>query len=106
LPSSFGSVYLTNSGAAAVQGSMKIAKKFTGRRQIIAARNAYHGSTQGALSLIGNPAYHQAYAPLLPETDFIQFNNISSLALISEQTAAVIVEAKIGRAHVQGPTVA
>ena len=105
LPSSFGSVYLTNSGAEAVEGSMKIAKKFTGRRQIIAARNAYHGSTQGALSLIGNPAYHQAYAPLLPEIDFIEFNNISSLALISEQTAAVIVEAIQGEAGVQVPTV-
>lgn len=105
LPSSFGSVYLTNSGAEAVEGSMKIAKKFTGRRQIIAARNAYHGSTQGALSLIGNPAYHQAYAPLLPEIDFIEFNNISSLVLISEQTAAVIVEAIQGEAGVQVPTV-
>ena len=105
LPSSFGSVYLTNSGAEAVEGSMKIAKKFTGRRQIIAARNAYHGSTQGALSLIGNPAYHEAYAPLLPEIDFIEFNNISSLALISEQTAAVIVEAIQGEAGVQVPTV-
>ena len=105
LPSSFGSVYLTNSGAEAVEGSMKIAKKFTGRRQIIAARNAYHGSTQGALSLIGNPAYHEAYAPLLPEIDFIEFNNISSLALIAEQTAAVIVEAIQGEAGVQVPTV-
>src|SRR5690606_22960515 len=105
LPSSFGSVYLTNSGAEAVEGSMKIAKKFTGRRQIIAARNAYHGSTQGALSLIGNPAYHQAYAPLLPEIDIIEFNNISSLALIAEQTAAVIVEAIQGEAGVQVPTV-
>lgn len=105
LPSSFGSVYLTNSGAEAVEGSMKIAKKFTGRRQIIAARNAYHGSTQGALSLIGNPAYHEAYAPLLPEIDFIEFNNIPSLDLISEQTAAVIVEAIQGEAGVQVPTV-
>ncbi|MCC2599765.1 aspartate aminotransferase family protein [Sphingobacterium sp. FBM7-1] len=105
LPSSFGSVYLTNSGAEAVEGSMKIAKKFTGRRQIIAARNAYHGSTQGALSLIGNPAYHEAYAPLLPEIDFIEFNNIPSLALISEQTAAVIVETIQGEAGVQVPTV-
>lgn len=105
LPASFGSVYLTNSGAEAVEGSMKIAKKFTGRRQIIAARNAYHGSTQGALSLIGNPAYHEAYAPLLPEIDFIEFNNIPSLDLISEQTAAVIVEAIQGEAGVQVPTV-
>jgi acetylornithine/N-succinyldiaminopimelate aminotransferase len=60
LPSSFGSVYLTNSGAEAVEGSMKIAKRYTGRRQIIAAKNAYHGSTQGALSLIGGTQYQEA----------------------------------------------
>src|SRR5690606_28312747 len=104
LPSSFGSVYLTNSGAEAVEGSMKIAKKYTGRRQIIAAEKAYHGSTQGALSLIGNPAYQKAYAPLLPEIEFIQFNDISSLDIITNQTAAVIVEAIQGEAGVRVPS--
>ncbi|MBD1420216.1 aspartate aminotransferase family protein [Sphingobacterium chuzhouense] len=104
LPPSFGSVYLTNSGAEAVEGSMKIAKKYTGRRQIIAAEKAYHGSTQGALSLIGNPAYQEAYAPLLPEIEFIQFNNISSLDIITNQTAAVIVEAIQGEAGVRVPS--
>ncbi len=104
LPSSFGSVYLTNSGAEAVEGSMKIAKKYTGRRQIIAAEKAYHGSTQGALSLIGNPAYQEAYAPLLPEIEFIQFNDISSLDIITNQTAAVIVEAIQGEAGVRVPS--
>lgn len=104
LPSSFGSVYLTNSGAEAVEGSMKIAKKYTGRRQIIAAEKAYHGSTQGALSLIGNPAYQEAYAPLLPEIEFIQFNNINSLDIITNQTAAVILEAIQGEAGVRVPT--
>src|SRR5690606_19434973 len=93
LPDSFGSVYLTNSGAEAVEGSMKIAKKYTGRRQIIAAEKAYHGSTQGALSLIGNPAYQEAYAPLLPEIDFIKYDDPNGLDLITEKTAAVIVEA-------------
>lgn len=104
LPSSFGSVYLTNSGAEAVEGSMKIAKRFTGRRQIIAAKNAYHGSTQGALSLIGGTKYQEAYAPLLPEIEFIEFNNILDLDTITDQTAAVIVEAIQGEAGVRVPT--
>lgn len=104
LPAPFQSVYFTNSGAEAVEGSMKIAKKFTGRRQIIAAEKAYHGSTQGALSLIGNDHYRTAYAPLLPEIDFIKFNDIASLELISEQTAAVIIEAIQGEAGVRVPT--
>ena len=104
LPASFGSVYLTNSGTEAVEGSMKIAKKYTGRRQIIAAEKAYHGSTQGALSLIGNPAYQEAYAPLLPEIEFIQFNNLDSLKIITDQTAAVIIEAIQGEAGVRVPS--
>lgn len=105
LPSSFQSVYLTNSGAEAVEGSMKIAKKFTGRRQIIAAKKAYHGSTQGALSLIGNPAYREAYAPLLPEVEFITFNDPNDLSLITTDTAAVIVEAIQGEAGVRVPDI-
>lgn len=106
LPNTFGSVYLTNSGAEAVEGSMKIAKKYTGRRQIIAARKAYHGSTQGALSLIGNDEYRKAYAPLLPEIDFIDFNVIDDLAAITEKTAAVILEAIQGEAGIRIPDVA
>ncbi|TJZ50842.1 aspartate aminotransferase family protein [Sphingobacterium olei] len=105
LPTHFESVYLTNSGAEAVEGSMKVAKKYTGRRQIIAAKKAYHGSTQGALSLIGNPAYQQAYAPLLPEIEFIEYNSISDLALITHDTAAVIIEAIQGEAGVRVPSV-
>ncbi|MGN0002840.1 MAG: aspartate aminotransferase family protein [Sphingobacterium composti] len=104
LPSSFGSVYLTNSGAEAVEGSMKIAKRFTSRRQIIAAKNAYHGSTQGALSLIGGTQYQEAYAPLLPEIDFIEFNSLFDLESITEKTAAVIVEAIQGEAGVRVPS--
>lgn len=104
LPSLFGSVYLTNSGAEAVEGSMKIAKRYTGRRQIIAAKNAYHGSTQGALSLIGGTQYQEAYAPLLPEIDFIEFNAVTDLDTITEKTAAVIVEAIQGEAGVRVPS--
>src|SRR5690606_31091367 len=105
LPDSFGSVYLTNSGAEAVEGSMKIEKKYTGRRQIIAAKNAYHCSTQGALSLIGNAEYHKAYAPLLPEIDFIEYNKLQDLECITEKTAAVFVEAIQGEAGVRVPSV-
>lgn len=104
LPDNFQSVYFTNSGAEAVEGSMKIAKKFTGRRQIIACNQAYHGSTQGALSLIGNKEYHAAYAPLLPEIDFIDLNDMAALALITEQTAAVVIEAIQGEAGVRIPS--
>ncbi|NGM89259.1 aspartate aminotransferase family protein, partial [Parapusillimonas sp. SGNA-6] len=103
LPPSFGSVYLTNSGAEAVEGAMKVAKKYTGRRQIIGVTKAYHGSTQGALSLIGNPEYHKAYAPLLPEVGFIDFNNKAYLASITTETAAVIVETVQGEAGVRVP---
>lgn len=104
LPESFGSVYLTNSGAEAVEGAMKVAKKYTSRRQIIAAHKAYHGSTQGALSLIGNTEYHKAYAPLLPEIDFIHYDDISDLDKITTETAAVIVEAIQGEAGVRVPS--
>lgn len=105
LPKQFESVYFTNSGAEAVEGSMKVAKRYTGRRQIIAAKKAYHGSTQGALSLIGNEEYHTAYAPLLPEIAFITFNNTEDLSLITEKTAAVIVEAIQGEAGVRVPDI-
>lgn len=105
LPDRFGSVYFTNSGAEATEGAMKIAKKFTGRREIIAARQAYHGSTQGALSLIGNSEYHHAYAPLLPEIEFLNFNELEDLAAITERTAAVIVEAIQGEAGVRVPAI-
>ncbi len=104
LPDSFQSVYFTNSGAEAVEGSMKVAKKFTGRREIIAAKQAYHGSTQGALSLIGNDEYRVAYAPLLPEISFIKYNSLPDLDKISDKTAAVIVEAIQGEAGVRVPS--
>ncbi len=104
LPNSFESVYLTNSGAESVEGAMKLAKKFTGRRQIIAAHKAYHGSTQGALSLIGNEDYHRAYAPLLPDISFINFGAIPDLEMITTQTAAVIIEPIQGEAGVRVPS--
>ena len=106
LPERFGSVYFTNSGTEATEGAMKIAKKFTGRRQIIAAQKAYHGSTQGALSLIGDPEYHRAYAPLLPDIDFIRYNNLDDISKITTSTAAVILEAVQGEAGIRVPDAA
>ncbi|GGH02396.1 aspartate aminotransferase family protein [Parapedobacter pyrenivorans] len=105
LPERYDTVYFTNSGTEATEGAMKIAKKFTQRREIIAAEKAYHGSTQGALSLIGNPAYHTAYAPLLPEINFIRYNHIDDLDKITTATAAVILEAVQGEAGIRIPDV-
>lgn len=82
---------------------MKIAKKFTGRRQILAAEKAYHGSTQGALSLIGNAHYRDAYAPLLPEIDFIRWNHMDDITKITDHTAALFLETIQGEAGVQVP---
>lgn len=106
LPSSLNSVYFTNSGAEATEGAMKIAKRYTGRREFIAAHNAYHGSTQGALSLIGNAEYHRAYAPLLPDIHFIPYNDSSALDSITTDTAAVILEAVQGEAGIRVPDIA
>jgi len=103
LPERFDSVYFTNSGTEATEGAMKIAKKFTRRRRIVAAEKAYHGSTQGALSLIGNPEYRRAYAPLLPEIDFIRYNHHDDLEKIDTSTAAVILEAVQGEAGIRVP---
>lgn len=103
LPERFNTVYFTNSGTEATEGAMKIAKKFTGRHQIIAAERAYHGSTQGALSLIGNPEYRRAYAPLLPDINFIRYNDQDDIGKINTSTAAVILEAVQGEAGIRVP---
>ena len=105
LPSNLQSVYFTNSGAEAVEGALKLAKRFTGRQQIIAFHNAYHGSTHGALSVMGNEEFKQAYRPLLPGINFIRFNNIDDLSLITAKTACVIIETIQGEAGVRIPDV-
>jgi acetylornithine/succinyldiaminopimelate/putrescine aminotransferase len=92
LPSHLNNVYLVNSGTEATEGAMKLAKRYSGRRQIISAKNAYHGSTQGAASLMSDEYMTQAFRPLLPAIGHIEFNNIADLAQISTDTAAVIVE--------------
>jgi acetylornithine/N-succinyldiaminopimelate aminotransferase len=103
LPSSLQSVYFTNSGTEAIEGAMKLAKRYTGRNQIIACHNAYHGSTQGALSIMGNEEFKQAYRPLLPGVSFIHFNNVTDLQHITTDTACVVIEPIQGEAGIRVP---
>ncbi len=105
LPENLQSVYFTNSGTEAVEGALKLAKRFTGRADVIAFKNSYHGSTQGALSVMGNEEFKQAYRPLLPGVRFIELNNVDDLKLINTQTAAVIFETIQGEAGVRLPDV-
>jgi acetylornithine/succinyldiaminopimelate/putrescine aminotransferase len=92
LPPSHQSVYLTNSGTEAIEGALKMAKRATGRSELIGAENSYHGSTQGALSLLGREHQKKAYRPLLPDIGFIRFNNENDLERITTKTAAVLLE--------------
>lgn len=103
LPEQLNSVYFTNSGTEATEGAMKLAKRFTARSEILACKNSYHGSTQGALSLMGNEEFKQAYRPLLPGIKFINFNYQQNLDLITTETAAVIVETIQGEAGIRVP---
>ncbi|MCD6367151.1 MAG: aspartate aminotransferase family protein [Bacteroidales bacterium] len=100
LPDSLSSTYFVNSGTEAIEGAMKLAKKFTGRTEIISFRNAYHGSTHGALSIQGSETYKMAFRPLLPDTQFLAFNNIDDLQKITERTAGVVVEPIQGEAGI------
>jgi acetylornithine/succinyldiaminopimelate/putrescine aminotransferase len=104
LPKQLCSVYFVNSGSEAIEGAMKLAKRFTGRMEIISFKNAYHGSTQGCLSIMGNEEFKNAYRPLLPATKQIVFNNIADLKHITKKTAAVIVETIQGEAGAIVPT--
>ncbi len=92
LPASLNSIYFTNSGAEATEGAMKLAKRATGRTQIIAFKNAYHGSTQGALSIIGDEYWRNAFRPLLPGIIHADYNSFDALASINKNTACVIAE--------------
>ena len=85
-------IYLTNSGTEAIEGALKLAKKVTGRKEFIAAKDSYHGSTQGALSLLGVEDQKKGYEPLLPGVKFMRFNNINDINLINSKTAAVVLE--------------
>ena len=92
LPPSLDSVYFTNSGAEATEGAMKLAKRVTGRPGIVAFRQSYHGSTQGALSVMGDEYWRNAFRPLLPGVRHVDYNNSAALEAITMQTACVIVE--------------
>jgi Ornithine/acetylornithine aminotransferase len=92
LPAPLEQVYLTNSGTEAIEGALKMAKRYTGRQELIGAVNSYHGSTHGSLSLTGYEGIKEGYGPLLPKVDFIRFNALEDLEKITTKTAAVILE--------------
>ena len=104
LPKGLSSVYLTNSGTEATEGALKLAKRVTGRSEIIAAKNGYHGNTQGAMSVCGVEAQNRAFRPLIPGINFIEFNNATDLEQITTKTAAVILETIQGGAGFIVPT--
>jgi acetylornithine/N-succinyldiaminopimelate aminotransferase len=103
LPPSLNSVYFTNSGAEAVEGAMKLAKRVTGRTEIVAFNHSYHGSTQGALSIIGDEYWRNAYRPLLPGVQHLTYNSFDDLCRITQNTACVIAETVQAEAGVQPP---
>lgn len=92
LPENLNSTYLTNSGTEAIEAALKLAKRATGRSRIISALNSYHGSTHGSLSVSGFEPRKRAYRPLLPNIDFIKFNNESDISKINQSTSCVILE--------------
>jgi acetylornithine/succinyldiaminopimelate/putrescine aminotransferase len=104
LPASLNSVYFTNSGAEAIEGSMKLAKRVSGRTEIVAFKNSYHGSTQGALSVMGDEYWRNAFRPLLPGILHLDYNSFSSLNEISEMTACVIAETVQAEAGIVAPS--
>lgn len=105
LPDPLGSVYFVNSGSEAIEGALKLAKRFTGRSGIVSFKNAYHGSTHGALSIMGCEEMKQAFRPLLPDISIVPFNSMDSLRFITSETAAVVIEMVQGEAGVRIPDV-
>ena len=87
-----------NSGAEATEGALKLAKRATGRSEILAFHNAYHGSTHGALSVMGSDFFKKGYGPLLPNVGFLTYNHLPDLSKITENTASVISESIQGEA--------
>ena len=104
LPPSLNCIYYVNSGTEANEGALKLAKRYTGRTEIVSCRKSYHGSTHGSLSVSGNEVKKAAFRPLLPDVRFIDFNVMADLESITEKTACVIMETIQGDAGVRIPT--
>jgi acetylornithine/succinyldiaminopimelate/putrescine aminotransferase len=103
LPAPLDTVYFTNSGTEAIEGALKLAKRHTGRTGLVSALHSYHGSTHGALSITGSEGFKNSYRPLLPDVTHLRYNELADLALITENTAAVILETVQGEAGVRPP---
>ncbi|WPR76771.1 aspartate aminotransferase family protein [Algoriphagus sp. NG3] len=101
LPEKLDNVYLVNSGSEAIEGALKLAKRFTGKPKLISCVNAYHGSSHGSLSVGGNEIFKQAYRPLLPGISHINYGEISDLETIDHETAAVLIETVQGEAGIR-----
>jgi len=101
LPEKLDNVYLVNSGSEAVEGALKLAKRYTGKTKIVSCHNAYHGSSHGALSVCGNENLKQPFRPLIPAIRLVNFGNLDDLDCIDGSTAAVIVETIQGEAGVR-----
>ena len=101
LPTNLSCTYFLNSGTEAVEGAMKLAKRYTGRTGFIACKNAYHGSTQGAESLMESDFYSSGYGPFLPNVSFIEHNNLADLDKITDEIAAVFIEPIQGEAGIR-----
>jgi acetylornithine/succinyldiaminopimelate/putrescine aminotransferase len=104
LPANLNCCYFVNSGTEANEGALKLAKRYTGRTEIISFRKSYHGSTHGSMSVSGNEVKKQAFRPLLPDVRFIDFNVLADLENITTATAGVIVETIQGDAGVRVPS--
>jgi acetylornithine/succinyldiaminopimelate/putrescine aminotransferase len=105
LPDSLDGVYVVNSGTEAIEAALKLAKRVTGRTELVSFRGSYHGSTHGSMSVSGNEVKKQAFRPLLPDVQFLQHNHLTDLERITEKTAGVILETIQGDAGVRRPTV-
>jgi acetylornithine/succinyldiaminopimelate/putrescine aminotransferase len=100
LPENLSNCYFVNSGSEAVEGALKLAKRYTGRKNIVAFKNAYHGSTHGSLSVIGDERYQTPFGPLLPGITHLVFNSTEALSAITSETACVIIEPVQGEAGI------
>jgi len=105
LPKSLDGVYIVNAGTEAIEAALKLAKRVTGRTELVSFRGSYHGSTHGAMSVSGNEVKKQAFRPLLPDVQFLQLNKEEDLLRITVKTAAVILETIQGDAGVRRPSV-